>query len=49
MEQQVMAQTVAIERSAATQKKVEEKSIGFYQLLAELTLQQKRQRAVVRT
>lgn len=48
MQPQAISQIQATERSTETQKQVEEKSIGFYQLLAQLTLQQKRQRLEVR-
>lgn len=48
MEQQAISQTQAPTKVLVDKKIERVKSVNFYQLLAELTLQQKRQRAQLR-
>lgn len=48
MEQQANDQTQLTDKESVQKKSAHKKSADFYQLLAELTLQQKRLRAVAR-
>lgn len=48
MEQQAISQQHTVEKILVEKKPTIKKSVDFYQLLAELTLQQKRQRALSR-
>ena len=48
MEQQAISQPQVIAKNLVEKKPAPRKSTGFYQLLAELTLQQKRQLALSR-
>ncbi len=48
MEQQAISQQHVAAKTSAEKKPNHKKGADFYQLLAELTLQQKRQRAITR-
>lgn len=48
MEQQAISQQQVAEKSSSEKKPARKISADFYQMLAELTLQQKRQRALLR-